>query len=206
LIVDCSDLANFAAMSEQELSDNELVALLRYDNEEAFRTLYERYWYTLFTTAKRKLRDEDVAADIAQELFLRLWQKRRTLLISNPNAYLTTSLKHLIIDHVRTQLQGEQYASHFIHTASPDTLGTAQTVEFSELTESLNLALQQLPDKTREVFILNRFEQLTIREIAIRLDLSEKTIEYHLSRSLTFLRAHLHDYATAIVLSIILGR
>ncbi|QDK78730.1 sigma-70 family RNA polymerase sigma factor [Spirosoma sp. KCTC 42546] len=193
-------------MSEQALSDDELVALLRYDNEEAFQTLYKRHWYDFFAMANRKLRDEDLAADVAQELFLRLWQKRKTLLVSNLKAYLTTSLKHLIIDHVRTQLHGEQYASHFLYTAPIGTLDTANTVQFTELTESLNQALLQLPDKTREVFILNRFEQLPIREIALRLGLSEKAIEYHLSRSLTFLRAHLHDYATAVVLTLVLGR
>lgn len=193
-------------MSEQELSDNELVDLLRYDNEVAFRTLYERHWYDCFAMAKRKLRDEAVAADLAQELFLRLWQKRNALLISSIKAYLTTSLKNLIIDHVRAQLQGEQYANHFLYTPPTDTLSTANLVQYSELTDSLNQALLQLPDKTREVFVLSRFEQLTIREIATRLNLSEKAIEYHLSRSLTFLRAHLHDYATAVILTVVLSR
>lgn len=188
-------------MSEQELTDTELVALLREDSEEAFRALYERYWYDLFVLAKRKLRDEAMASDMAQELFLRLWQKRRTLLIANVGAYLTTSLKHLIVDHVRTQLQGEKYASHFVYTPPTDTLNTLHSVQFSQLTESLNQALEQLPDKTREVFVLNRFEQLTIREISARLGLSEKAIEYHLSRSVAFLRANLHDYATAVVLT-----
>ncbi|MCX6214000.1 sigma-70 family RNA polymerase sigma factor [Spirosoma sp.] len=190
-------------MSEQALTDTELVALLRDDSEEAFRALYERHWYDLFVLAKRKLRDEAMACDMAQELFLRLWQKRRTLLINNVGAYLTTSLKHLIVDHVRSQLQGQQYASHFIHTPPTDTLNTLHSVQFSQLTESLNHALEQLPDKTREVFVLNRFEQLTIREISTRLGLSEKAIEYHLSRSVAFLRANLHDYATAIVLTIL---
>lgn len=193
-------------MSEQELTDNELVALLRYDNEAAFRTLYERHWYDFFTIARRKLRDEALAADIAQELFLRLWQKRKTLLVNNLTAYLRVSLKHLIIDYVRTQWQDEQYASHFMHTPPADALATAHTVQFSQLTESLNQALLQLPDKTREVFVLNRFEQLTIREIALRLGVSEKAVEYHLSRSLTFLRTHLHEYATAIVLMMMASR
>ncbi|GAB2551319.1 RNA polymerase sigma factor [Spirosoma aerophilum] len=188
-------------MSEQELTDTELVVLLRKDSEEAFRALYERHWYDLFVLAKRKLRDEAMASDMAQELFLRLWQKRRTLLINNVGAYLTTSLKHLIVDHVRTQLQGEKYASHFVYTPPTDTLNTLHSVQFSQLTESLNQALEQLPDKTREVFVLNRFEQLTIREISTRLGLSEKAIEYHLSRSVAYLRANLHDYATAVVLT-----
>lgn len=192
-------------MFKQELTDDELVALLRNDSEEAFRTLYERHWYALFVLAKRKLRDEAMASDMAQELFLRLWQKRETLLISNVGAYLTISLKHLIVDHVRTQLQGEQYASHFIYSPPTDTLNTLHSVEFSQLTESLNQALKQLPAKTREVFVLNRFEQLTIREISTRLGLSEKAIEYHLSRSVAFLRANLHDYATAVVLTTLLS-
>ncbi|GAB3030243.1 RNA polymerase sigma factor [Spirosoma pulveris] len=191
-------------MSEQELTDTQLVALLREDSEEAFRTLYERYWYDLFALAKRKLRDEAMASDMAQELFLRLWQKRRTLLINNVGAYLTTSLKHLIVDHVRAQLQGEKYASHFVYTPPTDTLNTLHSVQFSQLTESLHQALEQLPDKTREVFVLNRFEQLTTREISARLGLSEKAIEYHLSRSVAFLRANLHDYATAVVLTTLL--
>lgn len=193
-------------MSVQDRTDTDLLRLLRDDDEEAFRTLYERHWYDYFSLAKRKLRDEAVAADIAQELFLRLWQKRKTLLVQNLPAYLTISLKHLIVDHVRVQLQDEQYARHYQHRTPINTLTTAHSVQFSQLTESLEEALSQLPEKTREVFVLNRFEQLTIREIALRLGVSEKAVEYHLSRSLSFLRTHLHDYATIIVLTMIANR
>jgi RNA polymerase sigma-70 factor (ECF subfamily) len=187
-------------MALNQLTDNDLLALLRDDDEQAFRELYDRYWYKMYVIAHRKLRRKEVAEEIAQELFVMIWQKRESLRVINLQAFLGVSLKNLMIDYIRRNIKEEHYLDQLRLFFPVETLATSEAVQFNELTEAIQATLAQLPEKTREIFILNRFEHLTIREIAQRLNLSEKTIEYHLSRSTTFLRKNLRDFATVWLL------
>ncbi|WP_460941639.1 RNA polymerase sigma factor [Spirosoma daeguense] len=178
-------------------TDNELLTLIANDNELAFRELYDRYWYKMFAIANRKLRRREVAEEMAQELFVVIWQKRTTLRIINVQAFLSVSLKNLMIDYIRRHLQEEHYLDQLQQFFPTESFVTIEAVQLNELSEAVQRQLGQLPEKTRQIFILSRFEHLTIREIAQQLNLSEKTIEYHLTRSTAFLRTHLRDFATA---------
>lgn len=175
-------------------SDADLLSLLRADDTAAFKELYDRYWYKLYNIALRKLNRKEVAEELAQEIFVMLWQKRATLRIINLNAFLQVSLKNLAIDYIRRNIQEEHYLDSLKQYFPAEIMATIDTVYFNELTEALQKALADLPEKTRQIFLLNRFERLTIREIAGQLNLSEKTIEYHLSRSTTYLRQHLREF------------
>ncbi|GAB3918795.1 RNA polymerase sigma-70 factor [Larkinella terrae] len=187
-------------MLPQKLTDTELLDLLRDDDEQAFRELYDRYWYKMYVVAHRKLRRKEVAEELAQELFVMLWQKRDSLRILNVPAFLGITLKNLMVDYIRRNILEEHYLDQLRQFFPTETFTTTETVQLNELTEAIQNTLAQLPEKTREVFILRRFEQLSIREIAQRLELSEKAIEYHLSRSTTFLRQNLRDFVAVWVL------
>ncbi|MGM9507498.1 RNA polymerase sigma-70 factor [Larkinella sp. GY13] len=187
-------------MSCQALTDTELLDLLRNGDEQAFRELYERYWYKMYVVAHRKLRRKEVAEELAQELFVMLWQKRDSLKILNLPAFLGITLKNLMVDYIRRNILEEHYLDQLRLFFPVETFTTTETVQLNELTEAIQNTLAQLPEKTREVFILRRFEQLSIREIAQRLELSEKAIEYHLSRSTSFLRQNLRDFVAVWVL------
>lgn len=188
-------------MSLQSLTDQELLDLLRHqDNEQAFRELYERYWYKMYLTAYRKLRRREVAEELAQELFMMLWQKRASIRGTNLPAFLGISLRNLMIDYIRKNIREEHYLTQLRLFFPEEVFATTEAVQHNELSEAIQKALGQLPEKTREIFILNRFEHLTIKEIAERLNLSDKTIEYHLSRSTSFLRQNLRDFVTSLVL------
>ena len=187
-------------MPRQERTDTELLDLLRDDDEQAFRELYDRYWYKMYVVAHRKLRRKEVAEELAQELFVMLWQKRDSLRILNLPAFLGITLKNLMVDYIRRNILEEHYLDQLRQFFPVETFTTTETVQLNELTEAIQNTLAQLPEKTREVFILRRFEQLSIREIAQRLELSEKAIEYHLSRSTTFLRQNLRDFVAVWVL------
>ncbi|KAA9346460.1 RNA polymerase sigma-70 factor [Larkinella humicola] len=187
-------------MPRSERTDAELLDLLRDDDEQAFRELYERYWYKMYVVAHRKLRRKEVAEELAQELFVMLWQKRDSLRILNLPAFLGVTLKNLMVDYIRRNILEEHYLDQLRLFFPVETFITTETVQLNELTEAIQNTLAQLPEKTREVFILRRFEQLSIREIAQRLELSEKAIEYHLSRSTAFLRQNLRDFVAVWVL------
>jgi RNA polymerase sigma-70 factor (ECF subfamily) len=175
-------------------SDETLLHLLKNDDELAFQALYERYWLAMYQTTLRKLHRKDIAEELAQDLFLMLWRRRKDLNDFNLKAFLSISLKHLIIDYVRKNIHEAKYLEHLKEFFPPSHFATSEAVYFNDLNEAVQKSLTQLPAKTREVFVLNRFENLTIREIAQRLNLSEKTIEYHLSRSTHFLKLNLQEF------------
>ena len=129
-----------------------------------------------------------------------IWHKRESLRVINLEAFLAVSLRNLIIDYVRRNIQEEHYLEKLQHFFPTEAFVTSEAVQLNELTEAIQNALAKLPEKTREVFVLNRFEHLTIREIALRLNLSEKTIEYHLARSTAFLRQNLRDFTALCLL------
>lgn len=189
-------------MEFKNTDDAHLVTLLRDGNALAFKELYDRYWLYSYRLAVKKLGREDLAQEMAQQLFENLWDKRDRLIITNIKAYLTISLKNLIIDYVRRNIREESYLDH-LKAYFDQSYGTVtETYEYSELSDMVYTLLARLPEKTRQVFELSRFEYYTIPEIAQQLNLSEKAIEYHLTKSLRFLRANLREYI--LLLSILL--
>ena len=190
-------------MSHKLLEDAELVHLLKRDDADAFKQLYERYWFRMYSLGMNKLRRKEVAEELAQQLFATLWQKRHSLDIQNIKAYLTQSLKNLIVDYIRKNIQEEHYLEHLRFYFPSGSSTTTMAVQYDELFLALEDALLHLPEKTRQVFIMSRFEQLTIPEIAEQLDVSDKAIEYHLSRALAFLRKNLRNFASTWLLFLI---
>ncbi|MFT4032606.1 MAG: RNA polymerase sigma-70 factor [Siphonobacter sp.] len=181
-------------------TDAELIQLLAQDNERAFRVLYDRYWYKMYLIAYRKLHRKEVAEELAQELFVMLWQKRKTIQAINLKAFLGVSLRNLLIDYIRLHIQEEQYLEHLRYFFPTESLATQDCIQQAELNELVEQTLTQLPEKTRQVFMMSRYEQLSIREIANRLNLSEKAIEYHITRSLLVLRENLRDFVMLLVI------
>jgi RNA polymerase sigma-70 factor (family 1) len=175
-------------------SDDELLALIKQDDEQAFKALYDRHWYNIYVIALQKLQRKDIAEELAQDLFLTIWNKRQTLQISNFKAFIISSIKNAVIDYIRKNIHESKYLAHLKQFVTLEQSSTHEAVNYNELKDAMYTSLAKLPEKTREIYLLNRFEDLTIREIAKRLNLSEKTIEYHLSRSTHFLRSDLKEF------------
>lgn len=190
-------------MEFKSLDDAHLVVLLRNDNALAFKELYERYWYYTYHLAIKKTGRTDVAQEMAQQLFETLWDKRDRLLIDNFKAYLTSSLKNLVIDYVRRHILEASYLEQLRMHFSEAVVQSGRQMEYDELAGTITELLHQLPQKTRQVFVMRRFEYHTIPEIAQQLNLSEKAIEYHLTKALSFLRKHLKEYMTLVVLGVL---
>ncbi len=181
-------------------SDKDLVALLNQGDENAFRELYQRHWYAVYTRAVRKTGRKDIGEEMAQHIFEMLWEKKMQLKIENIGAYLNTSLRNLVIDYVRKNLQEANYLSQLKYYIPLQETALGSEVQYHELTLAMHHSLDLLPEKTRKVFMMSRFEQLTIAEIAHELELSDKAIEYHLSKALSFLRKNLREFTLSAIL------
>jgi RNA polymerase sigma-70 factor (family 1) len=175
--------------SEQVLLEN-----LRKGNVSAFEQIFKIYWKQLYTLAKSKIQSHDEAEEIIQQIFSALWEKRETLFITNLSFYLHTAVRNRIINTIRNTITQEKYWEYYRAFIPQHQDVTENKIEFDDLNEAVEVAVNRLPEKSREVFKLSRMEGRSNAEIALLLKLSEKSIEYHLTKSLRELRVHLKDF------------
>ncbi len=180
-------------MSYSDFSDEILARLLRTSDEQAFREIYRRYWQRLYGLALRKTGHPSRAEEVVQELFVTLWDKRETLLIQHLEKYLFSSVRYAVIRQLKSGLT-TLLSLETTHEETADVQVTEERLLLTDLRTALDKALNRLPDKTRTVFRLSRFDQLTHAEISARLDLTEKAIEYHITQALRQLRIELREF------------
>jgi RNA polymerase sigma-70 factor (ECF subfamily) len=181
-------------MDLRVLTDEILLQLLKADNEKAFKELYTRYWKPIFEAAYYRLANREIAKELVQNIFLRIWEKRHSIQITNLQSYLLTAVRNSVINYIESTLVHKKYLQHVIQTTAGTNQEVEATVNFHELSQAIEKGIALLPEKTRHVFRLSRFDQLSIREIAASLNISEKAVEYHITQSLKTLRLYLKDY------------
>lgn len=183
-------------------TDEELLGEIRNGNKEAYAELFNRYWEKAFNHVFYRVQDTAVTEEIVQEIFIKFWDKREDLSINSFPAYLHTCVKHKCLNYIEGKIIREKHWSHYKKFLPTSDDSTSKTIDLNDLQEALDRGLDSIPEKTKLVFTLNRFEGKTIKEIALHMNLSEKTIEYHLSRSIRELRLYLKDFF--IILCILL--
>ena len=186
-------------MEYKILSDELLVKLLRVGEQDAFEEIYRRYWQKLLRSAQFKLRSKETIEEILQDLFISLWEKREKVLIENLEAYLNTSLRYLIINQIKKQILQDKFVEYSLKK-NEQTDDVDESVAFNELSVAIEKAIEQLPEKTQQIFRLNRLEYKSVKEISVLLETPERTVEYHITQALKALRIHLREFITLSVL------
>lgn len=176
------------------LSDGELIALLRKGDHAAYTELYDRYYEITYIEAYRKLKDESIAQDIVHDLFTVLWDKRKNVpSAANLAGYLIVSVRNRVLKYFAHQGVKTKYVQFFKHQNQQCTL-TDQAVREKELQLYIEKALQALPTKMKHVFQLNRNENLSYKEIAEELNISENNVQKHINGALKVLRTKLSGF------------
>ena len=163
----------------------------------AFEEIYNRYWFELFSMAFRQTQSKQEAEEMVQTVFERIWKNRETVIINNIGAYLTVSLRNILIDFFRQKESSKSRTMPLTNQAFEINEGE-EKVDHYQLINSVEDLLQQLPEKTQIIFRLSRFEDRSVKEIAAHLNLSEKAVEYHITRSLKLLRKYLGGYLSLL--------
>lgn len=185
-------------MSHSSYSDEDLLEAIRHDDEEAFAEIFSRYWDRVYHMTYPKVRSEAVTQEIVQDLFVTIWEKRRSLAIKNLESYFYASVRNRALNYIESQLVRRRYWIYCRRYLPTTVESTANTVELNELEEMVKVGISNLPEKSQLIFKLSRLEGRTISEIADALNLSEKAIQYHLTQSLKKLRVHLKDFIVII--------
>jgi RNA polymerase sigma-70 factor (family 1) len=167
-------------------------------DEGAFAEIYKRYSFQLFTVAYGKLKNKEAAEELAQDLFENLWDKRSSAQIQQLKAYLFSAIRYRIINYIKAEKVRTGYELFCRLSLTDADTGTEATVAVNDLNEALAAGMQHLSEKAQEVFRLSRLEQYTIPEISVRVNLSEKTVEYHLRKSLKLMRSYLRNFLLTV--------
>lgn len=177
-----------------EITDLELLQELGRDNAEAYGLLYNRYFEELYKHVYSKVGDEEETKDIVHEIFLKLWKKRGQYNnVKNVKGYLFMITRNHILDLVAHHKVIQKYYDSFMGTIGL-TEGTDFRIQEQEINKALDEAIASLPDKMREVFELSRKEYLSYKEIAERMDISEKTVKTQINNALKALRKKMHPF------------
>lgn len=184
-------------------TDQLLLQQLSQNDQAAFTAIYQRYWNSLFREAMNVLRSQKEAEDCVQEIFISLWKRRDTMAVNTSlKAYLQTAVRYKCIDHIEKNMIQGGYLRDFAafqanFQAEPSVENNLYARELAAIIEQL---MQKMPAKMREVYRLSRQEQLSHREIAQRLNISEETVKKQIYLALKILRSHLGDTTLATLI------
>lgn len=186
-------------MRPYSYTDQELLFQLREGDHTAFREIYTRYWDKLFYVAAKKLQDLHEAESLVQDVFVDIWQRRDRLEVQGAlDGYLVVAVKYRILNFLAKQERMrayQQYAGEQMNTVD---FSTEEWIRFEDLKEWLDKMVSQLPQKCQIAYRL-REEGLGHKEIARQMQISEKTVETHISRALKALRTSIGQLFTTLV-------
>lgn len=187
------DSSNYSLYDEEDL----VTAFQVSEDMRAFEEIYKRFWFKLYSAAVKRTSSQHEAEELIQTIFERLWTNRRKVVIHNIGAYLAVSLRNSLYDSQRRKMTAEKY----METLDTDPLvnTTEEDVNRGLLLKDIEKTLRELPEKTQAVFRLSRFENKSVREIAGNLDLTEKAVEYHITKAIKLLRQRLRGYMSSFL-------
>ncbi len=172
-----------------DIDEPDLLKRLISGDEQAFTFIYKIYWPVLYSHALRMLHDEEEAKDVVQELFLNFHAKSTGLSGQTKlSAYLYVSLRNRILNLIRQQRVKFDYLGNLALFTQHNDNPILDNIHEKELQKSINAEIDRLPPKMRRIFELSRKEYLTHKEIASRLEISDKTVKTQINNALKSLR------------------
>jgi RNA polymerase sigma-70 factor (ECF subfamily) len=180
-------------------SDERLVAIVRDGNEDAFAELFHRHWDNVYQMVYSRIKERAVTEEMAQEIFMKFWDKRAELEVDNFSAYLYTCVKHRCLNYIESRIVRKKHWDRYKVFLPRHDDSTNKTIDFNDLREALEKGLNTIPTKSKMIFRLNRFEGQSVKDIAGQMNLSEKAIQYHLTRSVKELRLYLKEFLSVSV-------
>lgn len=192
------------------MEEQELINRIKHNDKKAFEIVFREYFHVLHEYVIFYIGNSQLAEDIVQDIFLKIWESRDRLAIhSTLKGYLFRSVHNNCIQCLRHKVVEQNH--HTIHKAKLEEallmnrlfFESGLTKLFQNDIESLvEKGINDLPGKTREIYMLSRHKHLKNSEIARKFNVTEKSVEYHITRALESLRKYLKDYLPVIIISL----
>ena len=175
-----------------EYSDERLMSLLKSGDKQAYAAIYSKFWPLIYRFARKMLRDGQAAEDLTQEVFYKLWNKAGELEITRSlSTYLYTAARNKVLDNIAHGKIIEQYASSLSEYLEKSEATTDHLIRENQLKQLIESELAALPEHMRIIFELSRKENMSYKEIADQLNISEGAVRGQVTRALRQLRKRL---------------
>lgn len=170
-----------------------LLELLSQSDEQAFMTIYHRYWQKIFTIAHNRLQNSQEAEDIVHDVFFSLWQNRQTQQIQQLENYLAVATKYKVLARIKSQLRERQYRES-IDTGIVVDMPIENRLHYKRILMLVMTEVEKLPEKCRIIFQYSRNEGMSVKQIAKVMHISPKTVENQLNKALRHLRTAVRTF------------
>lgn len=177
--------------------DGVLLKLIGEGNYQAFDVLFEKHWENAYSEAYKRLKNQDNAKDIVQEIFVHIWVNRQTLKIKSLPAYLHIAIRNKVINFVAKQKPIHPFFDHFNNIAETNSPADADLL-WKDFFNSYETLLNSLPPKRQIIFRLHYQEDISTKEISKRLGITKKTVQNQLGKAINTLKV-------ALLRSLIIG-
>ena len=168
----------------EALSNNELLGLLRSEDQAVFTEIYRRYWQTLYAIAYNRLRDQQDSEDVVHDIFSSLWYNRHKSEIHDLKAYLATAAKFRVLATIRKEQNRQTYTEQISHINIAESYDLSEALHYKRILQAVHEEVEHLPERCRLVFKYSREQNMPIKQIASQMNLSTSTVENHLNRAL----------------------
>ena len=187
----------------EKQNDQELVKLLQRGNAEAFDSLFEVYSSKLFRFAFKYFRNDSDAEELVQDVFVKVWENRQALKSEHSfKSYLFT----IALNQIRKYFNKKAASLRYLESLQNDTFSSEQanTDNFEAALQRLNLIIDQMPARRREIFIKSKLEGKSSKEVATELNISPGTVDNQVSEALKFIRNQMNSGNVDLVLFMVL--
>lgn len=170
-------------------TDYELINGLKKDDHNSFQKLFELYSKPLFQFSISYLKSKEDAEGVVQEVFIKVWNKRKELKTDTSfKSYLFTIALNVIRKQFNNQSRQNELKHDILMDFSINKTTFDDKDDYQVLIDKLKELIQQMPEKRRQVFIRKKMDEKPLKEIARELDITTKTVEYHITEAMKFLK------------------
>jgi RNA polymerase sigma-70 factor (ECF subfamily) len=163
-------------------------------DRESFNQVFRRYYSPMVRFCIRYVADSDIASEIVQDLFVKLWSNREKISFNTSfESYMLTSVRNSALTYINKE-RSHAEANLRVFSEESDNTDPSETLQSNNLEESYRKILKDMPEKRREVFLASRYDGLKYSEIAEKLGISQKTVEAQMSAAIKQLKDGLKAY------------
>ncbi|NII23561.1 sigma-70 family RNA polymerase sigma factor [Pseudoflavitalea sp. X16] len=181
-------------LSRGDLHRNGLLPPNTKTDQSVFDELFHTYYSRIYGKALQLCKVHATAQDVAQQVFLKLWEKRADLAhIPNPEAWLFSVANHQIVDIFRNQLMQDKYTQFALHLLEQEASSPEDLLITRQQKQLMEKSLELLSPKQKEVYRLNRNEGMTYVEIATKLGISRDTVKEYMGIAIAKIKKFLRE-------------